>query len=133
VNWPTDVVYGLCMKGWINTIEVWSASGNWDGIYNADTESHTLNIDTNFVQALINDASNNFQIGRSANLFLANDVTASTTKYFTWDSTSSLVSTVTIPTTIASEISCTMSLTPSVAGTLSAPYYQPWIGRITSN
>lgn len=38
-SWPTDVVYGLCMKGWINTFEVWKASGNWDTIFNADTDT----------------------------------------------------------------------------------------------
>ena len=133
-SWPTDVVYGLCMKGWINTIEIWSAWGNWDWIYNADTNSpHTTYIDTNFVKAIINDVSNNFLIGISPNQFTLNSITPSSTKYFTWDSTSALVSTKTIPTTLASEISCTMTLKPTLTSTLTAPFYQPSIGRITTN
>jgi hypothetical protein len=46
-NWPApstwtsatvfpDPVYGLCMTGWIHTIEIWAADGNWDTIFNAD-------------------------------------------------------------------------------------------------
>jgi hypothetical protein len=48
-NWPTDVVYGLCMKGWINMIEVWSASGNWDVLFNADSDSYSTSVETNFI------------------------------------------------------------------------------------
>ena len=40
-TWPTDVLYGLCMKGWINSIDIWGAGGNWDSIFNADIETKT--------------------------------------------------------------------------------------------
>jgi hypothetical protein len=43
-NWlpgkfPDDLVYGLCMKGWINTIEVWRDPNEWDALFNIDTET----------------------------------------------------------------------------------------------
>ena len=42
-NWlagifPTELVYGLCMKGWINTIEIWRDQESWDDLFDADTE-----------------------------------------------------------------------------------------------
>ncbi len=70
-NWPEpstwattavfpDPVYGLCMQGWIHTIEIWTprdaAHGvagkyntNWDYIFNADTDSRT-SFETDFVE-----------------------------------------------------------------------------------
>lgn len=38
-SWPADLVYGMCMKGWINTIEVYADNGNWDDILNVDIEN----------------------------------------------------------------------------------------------
>lgn len=89
--WPTDIQYGLCMKGWINTIEIWSAAGNWDTLFNIDTESRSTNIETNFLLSFINDASNNFKIGLAG--WTLSTVTSSTTKIFTFDSTSAAIST----------------------------------------
>jgi len=40
-SWPSDANYGLCMKGWINTFEIYPAWGNWDGLFNAQTDSMT--------------------------------------------------------------------------------------------
>jgi hypothetical protein len=79
------------MKGWINTIEIWSASGNWDTLFNIDTESRATNIETNFLLAWINDASNKFKIGRAG--WTVDTVTSATTKIFTFDSSSALIST----------------------------------------
>jgi hypothetical protein len=39
---PTDVQYGMCMKGWINTIEIYRSSTynfNWDLLFNADVDT----------------------------------------------------------------------------------------------
>ncbi len=35
---PTDLVYGLCMKGWINMIEIWRSRSAWDDLFDDDTE-----------------------------------------------------------------------------------------------
>ena len=70
-NWPNtaswltpnifpDPVYGLCMQGWIHTIEIWTTrdnsyfdsakwNRNWDFIFNADLETRTQ-FETNFVE-----------------------------------------------------------------------------------
>ncbi len=40
-SWPSDANYGLCMKGWINTFEIYPAWGNWDGLFNAQADSMT--------------------------------------------------------------------------------------------
>jgi len=62
-TWPTDAVYGLCMRGWIHTIEIWSDSTNWDSIFNADTETKT-SLDTQ-VELFFHDsaATKRFKIG----------------------------------------------------------------------
>jgi hypothetical protein len=37
-TFPNELVYGLCMKGWINTIEIWRDQESWDDLFDADTE-----------------------------------------------------------------------------------------------
>jgi hypothetical protein len=36
--YPADVNYGFCMKGWLNTIEIWKSQKKWDDLFDADTE-----------------------------------------------------------------------------------------------
>jgi len=38
-NFDPDIVYGLCMRGYIHTIEVFESNKRWDGIYDADNSA----------------------------------------------------------------------------------------------
>lgn len=45
-----DPVYGLCMKGWIHSIEIWTTGNgysnqNWDIIFNADLPNERDDLD----------------------------------------------------------------------------------------
>ena len=53
-----DPVYGLCMKGWIHTIEIWTTgtagywAQNWDYVFNADLPNERTDLD-NLIQGFI--------------------------------------------------------------------------------
>jgi hypothetical protein len=84
---PDDMVYGLCMKGWINTIEIWRSRMAWDDLFNDDTELRSA-FDA-FVLEQMNsvDGKNSFLIPSRDGKYAADTLKSSDTLIFNWDST----------------------------------------------
>jgi hypothetical protein len=163
-----DPVYGLCMKGWIHTIEIYTTcvssscpiggvSGyenkNWDYIFNADNINERNDFD-NLVQSFIyktNTADKSFRIGTATTalstpdypLYMATTLTTHFRKektiIFEWDS--SIQNGIIIAGVVelnpyiidsSSKISCPAAWATTTSN-VNDPYYQPKIGRITTN
>ena len=91
--YPADVNYGFCMKGWLNTIEIWKSQKKWDDLFDADTE---LRSDfNNFVlqQMDSQDAKHSFMIPSRDGKYAADTLKPEDTVIFNWDSTDASITT----------------------------------------
>jgi len=48
-NFDPNIVYGLCMRGYIHTMEVFESGSRWDNIFNADKGATEITSFTNFI------------------------------------------------------------------------------------
>ena len=122
---PNDSVYGLCMKGWIQYMEVYTDNS---AVWTTSTDPDT------YVKTYTNCAGNRFCNNMYATpIYLDDSITIQTTEMFKFDSSLATLAQAGVPVAkpAHSYYTCDVSLSSTTRS--SNPFYQPSIGRITSN
>lgn len=110
---PDDVLYGLCMKGWINTIEIFrNAAGQdvkFDPLFNADVDvSPAPDMDSFIISQTAYMGTTRFRIPGIVDA-AADSLTISQTLLFSWDSSKSNALTNLV---LSPFVPCTLRLEP---------------------
>ena len=134
-----NLVYGLCFRGYIHTIEVYDINWRWDSIYNADNAATEKPAIIGFVELMMfaSATDKRFKVGNGgpADQFVVEDTLPQDTMLFEWDSAVAEGVTPTNPKVRNTAIGCKMLLKPvnEARPIETPPFYVPYIGRIFSN